>query len=82
MPTVFRFAGLRVVIYYNDHRPAHVHVIGRGGEAVFRLDCPNGPPALREVYGMSLKQVNRIAEALVVSLDKLCADWRNIHGHF
>jgi hypothetical protein len=26
MPTVHRFDGLRVVIYPNDHRPAHVHV--------------------------------------------------------
>jgi len=73
---------MRVVIHSNDHRPAHVHVIGRGGEAVFRLDCPNGPPALREVYGMNLRQVNGIAHALLSLLDKLCADWRNIHGHF
>jgi len=29
MPTVLRFEGLRAVIYPNDHRPAHVHVIGR-----------------------------------------------------
>jgi len=32
MPTVLRFEGLRVVIYPNDHRPAHVHVIGRGAK--------------------------------------------------
>ncbi|WHZ20694.1 MAG: hypothetical protein OJF55_002843 [Rhodanobacteraceae bacterium] len=29
MPTILRLGGLRVVIYPNDHRPAHVHVIGR-----------------------------------------------------
>jgi hypothetical protein len=28
VPTVLRFDGFRVVIYPNDHRPAHVHVIG------------------------------------------------------
>lgn len=50
MPTVLRFDGLRAVIYPNDHRPAHVHVIGKGGEAVFILHCPNGPPELRESY--------------------------------
>jgi hypothetical protein len=32
----------RVAIYPNDHRPAHVHVIGGGGEAVFILNCPGG----------------------------------------
>ena len=49
MPTVLRFDGLRVVIYPDDHRPAHVHVIGAGGEAVFILNCPEGPPELRNV---------------------------------
>ncbi|MBA4152583.1 MAG: hypothetical protein C0509_08480, partial [Acinetobacter sp.] len=39
MPTVLRWGGLRVAIYPNDHRPAHVHVIGAGREAVFRLCC-------------------------------------------
>ncbi|MCY4396412.1 MAG: DUF4160 domain-containing protein [Rhodospirillaceae bacterium] len=37
MPTVLRLDGLRVVIYPNDHRPAHVHVVGGDGEAVFDL---------------------------------------------
>lgn len=48
MPTVLRLGALRVVIYPNDHRPAHVHVLGAGGEAVFVLNCPDGPPELRE----------------------------------
>jgi hypothetical protein len=30
MPTVLRIGGLRVVIYPNDHPPAHVHVLGPG----------------------------------------------------
>lgn len=42
MPTVARLGGLRVVIYPNDHRPAHVHVIGAGNEAIFVLNCPGG----------------------------------------
>ncbi len=33
MPSVSRINGLRVVIYPNDHKPAHVHVIGSGREA-------------------------------------------------
>src|SRR5437868_3887052 len=45
MPTVHRFDGLRVVIYPNDHRPAHVHVIGAGGEAVFFLNWAGATPA-------------------------------------
>jgi hypothetical protein len=51
VPTVMRLDGLRVVVYPNDHRPAHVHVIGRGCEAVFTLNCMSGPVELRENYG-------------------------------
>ena len=42
MPTVLIIGGWRVVIYPNDHRPAHVHVIGGGCEAVFNLS-EDGP---------------------------------------
>jgi Fe2+ or Zn2+ uptake regulation protein len=64
MPTVHRFQGLRVVIYSNDHRPAHVHVMGRGCEAVFRLHAPSGPPELRENYGFSASSVALIEREL------------------
>ncbi len=50
MPTVKRIDGSRVVIYPNDHRPAHVHVIGSDSEAVFDLHCPFGPAEVRENY--------------------------------
>jgi len=48
MPTVLRLGALRVVIYPNDHRPAHVHVLGAGGKVVFVLHCPDRPLELRE----------------------------------
>lgn len=82
MPTVLRLDGLRVVIYPNDHHPAHVHVIGAGGEAVFVLHCPNGPPELRESYGFSRQEVGRILGELTVHLPPLCQRWREIHGDF
>ena len=80
MPTVLRIGGLRVVIWPNDHRPAHVHVKGADGEAVFNLHCPGGPPALRESYGFRLADLNRIADALAAVITALCAEWRTIHG--
>lgn len=80
MPTVDKVGGLRVVIYPNDHRPAHVHVIGNGCEAVFNLQCPGGPPELRENYGFSQPEVSRIKEALTKRLAHLCAAWKDIHG--
>lgn len=82
MPTVLRLNGLRVVIYPNDHRPAHVHVKGAVGEAVFILNCPDGPPKLRESFGFNLPELNRIADELAKALQTLCAEWRAIHGRY
>ena len=81
MPTLLRFDGLRAVIYPNDHRPAHVHVIGKGGEAVFILNCPNGPLELRVSFRFNAPELSRIASALSAELALLCAKWREIHDH-
>jgi hypothetical protein len=80
MPTVLRLGKLRVVIYPNDHRPAHVHVIGPNAEAVFNLHCPDGPPELRESMGFALHELNRIVDLLQQALKSLCKQWRSIHG--
>lgn len=80
MPTVLRLRRLRVVIYSNDHRPSHVHVIGRGCEAVFYLRCPSGPVELRENYGFSRKVIRQTRGGLADRLDELCQAWENIHG--
>jgi hypothetical protein len=56
VPTVLRLAGLRVAIYPNDHRPAHVHVMGNGLEAVFELNCPDGPASVRENFGFAQRE--------------------------
>jgi hypothetical protein len=81
MPTVLRFDGLRVVIYPNDHRPTHVHVIGRGCEAVFNLNSPAGPVELRENYGFSRREITRIQGVLTEHLEELCRTWEGIHGN-
>ena len=82
MPTVLRLDGLRVVIYPADHRPALVHVIGAKGEAVFVLNCPDGPPSLRESYGFSRREELRIQKDLAAHLSTLCPQWSTIHGDF
>jgi hypothetical protein len=82
MPTVLRFGGLRAVIYPNDHRPAHIHVRGAGGEAVFLLNCPAGPPVLRESFGFKLPDLRRIETVLIDELAALCTAWSIHHGDF
>lgn len=80
MPTVYRSHGLRVVVYPNDHRPAHVHVIGAEGEAVFILNCPDGPATLRECHGFSSTALRRLADMLNRVVLELCDEWEAIHG--
>lgn len=80
MPTIPTLQGLRVVIYSNDHRPAHVHVIGARCETVFVLSCPHGPPHVRENYGYSQQQLNKIVTGLRTVLSDLCWHWRQFHG--
>ena len=82
MPTILRFGSYRVAVYTNDHRPAHVHVIGAGCEAVFHLHCPDGPPELREALGLTAQELNRIAARLQADLGMLCRTWRKTHGDF
>jgi len=81
VPTILRLPGLRVVIYPNDHRPAHIHVIGEGNEAVFELNCPTGPASLRENFGFRQHELNSIQKKLEEHVLELCHAWEEIHGH-
>lgn len=80
MPTVDTIDGFRVVIDPNDHRPAHVHVIGSGVSSTWHLHGPDGPPELRENYGCPRAAITRLKIALNVRLAALCEQWRKIHG--
>jgi hypothetical protein len=79
MPTIFRFDGFRVVIYPNDHSPAHVHVIGTTAEAVFELHCAEGPVTLRESYNLEKRQLRGLMKELDLQLSLLCDEWEMIH---
>lgn len=80
MPTVLRIGALRVAVYPNDHRPAHVHVIGNGHEAVFELNCPAGAATLRENYGFPARDLARLQRVLGANITALCGAWERIHG--
>ena len=79
MVTVLRAEGLRLVIFVNDHLPAHVHVFG-DGEAKINLLGADGTPVLIWADGMSRGDIRR-AMRLVVELQTfLLARWEEIHG--
>lgn len=64
----------------NDHRPAHVHVVKAGNEAVFVLNCPAGPVSLRENHGFKRSELNGIELELNAMTERLCTEWGQIHG--
>jgi hypothetical protein len=81
MPTVLPlFKGWRVVIFTNDHRPPHVHVLGPQEHARFELLCDLGQVRLMSNLGFSLKQLQQIAAHLLKHISRLCTQWGRIHG--
>ena len=58
MVTVFRSDGLRVVIFVDDHIPAHVHVFG-DGQAKINLAGSDGRPELVWAEGMTRAEVRK-----------------------
>ena len=51
-----------------------------GGEAVFILNCPDGPLSLRESHSFNRQTVSRIQNDLATHLTNLCQKWSEIHG--
>jgi hypothetical protein len=82
MATVFRSSRrYRVAIYSNDHPPAHAHAVGRGLDARFRLNCPDGPVELWDFQGgWTLAHLNELGEEIAAQLEDCCKIWSEIHG--
>jgi hypothetical protein len=78
MPQVLVQNGFRVMIYPNDHRPAHVHVY-KSGLVVIRLNNRRTPPSIREVVGMSRKDTRDALLLVTEHKEALVKEWRKIH---
>ena len=76
MVTVLRTEGLRVVIYVNDHSPAHVHVFGDGEAKINLL----GAPELVWADGMTRGEVRRAMRVVAEQRAVLLQRWKDIHG--
>jgi hypothetical protein len=77
--TVIRSSGFRIVIFVDDHEPAHVHVYG-DGEAKINLSGPDGLPELIWAAGMKRSEVRRSMAIVLENRDALLARWKEIHG--
>ncbi len=79
MVVIHREAGLRFVIYANDHKPAHLHVYG-DGEAKIELFGPSGEPLLLYAVGMSKSDLRRAMRIVNDRKSEFLAGWSALHG--
>jgi hypothetical protein len=79
MVTVLRARGLRVVIFVNDHLPAHVHVIG-DGEVKITLLGAGGAPALVWADRMGRGDIRRAMRGVMEQQAFLLERWEEIDG--
>ncbi len=79
MSTVLRGAGFRVVIYPNDHAPAHVHLVG-SGEAKINLLGAGGHPHLVWATGMSMGDIRKGMQLVTDHQETLLEAWGRLHG--
>ena len=77
MVIVFRAHGLRVIIFVDDHLPAH----GFGdGHAKINLHGADGAPELVWAEGMTRTEVCRAMRIVLEQRILLLARWEEIHG--
>lgn len=80
MATILRVRDLRVVIYSNDHRPPHCHVIGLGGAAKVALGEGPVRPWVMISNGLSRRQLTQALEVVIEHQELLLERWSEIHG--
>lgn len=78
MVTIHRAHGLRVIIFTDDHAPAHVHVFG-DGQAKINLLGPNGDPEIVWADGMTRAELRRAITLIRDHQESFLARWRDIH---
>jgi hypothetical protein len=74
MPTIFVERGFRVMIFLNDHPPAHVHVLKAGEKVRVTLS----PVELIDST-MKLSDTRRAIEIVENNIERLRAEWDRIH---
>ena len=79
MVVVHRALGFRIVIYTQDHEPAHVHVTGPG-RAKINLLGPDGCPEVVDVVGIKKSDMRRLLTEVTEHQDRLMREWERIHG--
>ncbi|WP_425432491.1 DUF4160 domain-containing protein [Granulicella rosea] len=80
VPAILRFRNFRIVIFPNDHTPAHIHAIGPDVAAIFTLNCWRGPVVRRSSDQTKLADERALLQFVSDNLEVLCKAWETIHG--
>ncbi len=78
MPTVLRKDSFRVVIYFDDHLPSHVHVISADSEKI-NLGSGTEQPEIIEYRGKGSIAIKSL-ELIALHQSELLEAWRSMHG--
>ncbi len=73
--------GFRLVIYTQDHEPAHVHITG-AGQAKINLIGPEGMPELVYSIGIKRSDMRRLMAEAIEHRDHFLNEWERIHGRY
>ena len=66
---------------FKRHPPPHVHAFGKGCEARFKLNGPDGPVELWDHVGdWALALLNELGAEIAGALEGCCKVWSEIHG--
>lgn len=79
MVTVHREAGLRFIIFVDDHEPAHVHVFG-DGNAKINIVGLDGKPELIDNDGFKIGDLRKAMRIVAEQQAFLLERWNEHHG--
>ena len=79
MVTIYRGEGLHVVIFVDDHEPAHIHVFG-DGQVKINLTGPGGVPELVWADNMKRSDIRRAMRIVTEHRVLFLKRWNEIHG--
>ena len=79
MVTVFRSGGFRIVIFVDDHEPAHVHVYG-DGVAKIAIVGRTGRSEVIYAKGMKDGDVRKALRVVDEHQTVLIQYWSELHG--
>jgi hypothetical protein len=75
MPTISRFYGILIRMYYDDHNPPHIHVVYGEHRALIEIE-----PIAVLAGGLPARALGMVTEWVQLHQDELLLDWQRARG--